>query len=108
MQSPLRKDFTLDRYVILKIRYAHKIDSENSASQNSFAIIPFSFIIDTIKVDDYTNSLWLRNFNPPLPKLSELTCEFLNYNGSPYNFQGQEVSMQFVIETLNQSIKYGS
>lgn len=108
VQSPFRKDFSLDRYVILKIRYAHKIDSENSASQNSFAIIPFSFIIDMAKTDDYSDSLWLRSFNPPLPKLAELSFQFLNYNGSTYNFQGQEVTMQFVIETLNQSIKYGS
>lgn len=108
IQSPFRKDFSLDRYVILRIRYAHKIDSENTASQNSFAIIPFSFIVDTTRVYDYSDSIWLRNFNPPLPRLAEMSFDFLNYDGSSYNFEGHEVSMQFVIETLNQSIKYGS
>lgn len=108
INSIFRKDFTLDRYAILKIRGAYKIDSENNAAQNSFGIIPFDLILNNIRVNDYSKTLWVRSFNPPLAKLSELYLDFVNYDGSPYNFEGQEVSLQFVIETLNQSIKYGS
>ena len=101
-----RKDYTKDRYVIMKIKPAYKIDSENDSAQNSFAIIPFPLIITNTIVEDYSNSIWSRNFNPPLPKLSEFKVEFLNYDGSLYNFEGQEINLEFVVETLNQSIKY--
>ena len=107
IKSPFRKNFTQTPYVILKIRTAHKIDSENDSAQNSFGILPFEFVLKESKVLDYSQSLWKRNFNPPLPSLSELNISLLNYDGSYYDFNNYDVNFQFVIETLNQSIKYG-
>lgn len=105
--SPNRKNFTLERYVILKIRHAHKIDSQNDSAQNSYMVIPFNTMVLDVDARDYNSALWSRNFNPPLASLTELSFEFLNYDGSPYNFEGYEVNLLFIIETLNQSSKYG-
>lgn len=107
INSPHRKNFTSERYVILKIRHAHKIDSQNNSAQNSYVVVPFNTRVLDVDAADYNRSLWTRNFNPPLASLSELKLEFLNYDGSYYNFEGHEVNLLFIIETLNQSYKYG-
>jgi hypothetical protein len=100
IQAPKRKNFELDKYIILKIKMCHKIDSIGKSAQDSFAILPFQDVItsDIIKYKRY--------FNPPIPKLSELKFEFLNHDGSLYDFNGSEVDLLFNIETLNQSGKY--
>ena len=92
----------------MKISSAHKIDSQNDFAQNSFAVIPFEYVFKPQLVQDYSESIWKRNFNPPLPSLSELKISFFNFDGSYYDFNNYNVNLKFVIETLNQSIKYGN
>jgi len=107
--GPFCRDFEKDKYVILKIKMCHTIDGHESSVQNSFAIIPFSnnFAFD-IKPNDFSKALFERNFNPPIPRLNELEFEFLNYDGSRYDFNGKEVNLLFFIKTLNQPGKYGN
>ena len=108
IQAPFRKNFTISKYVIMKISSAHKIDSQNDFAQNSFAVIPFEYVFKPQLVQDYSESIWKRNFNPPLPSLSELKISFFNFDGSYYDFNNYNVNLKFVIETLNQSMKYGN
>lgn len=108
IKAPFRKNFTNSNYIIMKIKKATKMDSENSNSFKSFAIIPRNKIIKYEDYSDYSKSLWAKNFNPPDPSLSELTFSFHNYDGSLYDFENYEITLQFMIEIFNQSIKYAN
>ncbi len=92
----------------MKIKKATKMDSENSNSFKSFAIIPRDKIVKYEDYSDYSGSLWAKSFNPPDPSLSELTFSFHNYDGSLYDFENYEITLQFMIEIFNQSIKYAN
>jgi len=50
----------------------------------------------------------IKFFNPPLGKLFWLDIEFLNYDGSLFNFRGQENMLMFQISQLNQPGKYNN
>lgn len=106
--APFSRNFKKDKYVIMKIRMCHSIDGHESSVQNSFAIIPFNNNSFDIEPNDFSNVLFERYFNPPIPRLNELQFEFLNYDNSKYDFNGKEVNMLFVIKTLNQPGKYGN
>jgi hypothetical protein len=108
IKAPFRKNFTNSNYIIMKIKKATKMDSENSNSFKSFAIIPRDKIVKYEDYSDYSGSLWAKSFNPPDPSLSELTFSFHNYDGSLYDFENYEITLQFMIEIFNQSIKYAN
>jgi len=107
IKSTYRKNFQLANYVIMKIKKCHKIDSWSSSIQDSFTIIPFRQVIPDNIGADYTRTLYRRNFNPPLPRLAQIRIEMLNYDGTRYDFNGRDFLLVFVVETLNQSGKYG-
>ena len=95
-------------YVILKIGEAKLLNSIN-ASNNCYTIIPLSYTADSI-VNQSTTPVHgvIKYFNPPLGKLFYMDIEFLNYDGSLFNFRGQENMLLFIISMLNQPGKYNN
>ena len=95
-------------YVILKVAEAKVLNSIN-ASNNSYTIIPLLNNDNTI-LNQATTPVHgiIKYFNPPLGKLFWLDIEFLNYDGSLFNFRGQENMMMFQISQLNQPGKYNN
>lgn len=95
-------------YVILKIGEARLLNSIN-ASNNCYTIIPLSYTADSI-VNQSTTPVHgvIKYFNPPLGKLFYMDIEFLNYDGSLFNFRGQENMLLFIISMLNQPGKYNN
>lgn len=95
-------------YVILKISEAKLLNSIN-ASNNTYTIIPLVTQDNTI-VNEANSPVHgvIKYFNPPLGKLFYMDIEFLNYDGSLFNFRGQENMLLFIISQLNQPGKYNN
>ena len=95
-------------YVILKIGGAQNLNSIGAAD-GSFTLIPLLNLENTI-VNQATIPVHsvIKYFNPPLGKLLWLDIEFLNYDGSLFNFRGQENMLMFNISMLNQPGKYNN
>jgi len=95
-------------YVILKIKDAQLLNSIGSAN-NGFTVIPLLNLENTI-VNQSTIPVHsvIKYYNPPLGKLLWLDIEFLNYDGSLFDFRGQENMLMFTITALNQPGKYNN
>ena len=50
----------------------------------------------------------IKYFNPPLGKLFWLDIEFLNYDGTLFDFKGQENLLIFSVGLLNQPGRYNN
>lgn len=95
-------------YVILKIRDVNLLNSIG-ASNNAYTIIPLLTLENTI-VNQATIPVHsvIKYFNPPLGKMLWLDIQFLNYDGSLFNFRGQENMLMFTVTMLNQPGKYNN
>jgi hypothetical protein len=95
-------------YVILKIKDITVLNSIGAAN-NAFSVIPLLTLENTI-VNQATIPVHgvIKYFNPPMPKLLWMDVEFLNYDGSLFNFRGQENMLLFIVTMLNQPGKYNN
>ena len=50
----------------------------------------------------------IKYYNPPLGKLLWLDVQFLNYDGTLFDFRGQENMLMFTVNMLNQPGKYNN
>lgn len=95
-------------YVILKIGGAGMLNSVN-ASDNAYTIIPLLNLQNTI-INYATIPVHgvIKYFNPPQGKMLWLDVQFLNYDGSLFDFRGQENMLMFTVTMLNQPGKYNN
>jgi hypothetical protein len=95
-------------YVILKIKDFNLLSSPGSA-QNAYSIIPLLNLENTI-INQSTIPVHgvIKYFNPPYGKLYWLDIEFLNFDGTLFNFRGQENLLTFTFTMLNQPGKYNN
>lgn len=95
-------------YVILKIKDITVLNSIGAAN-NAFSVIPLLNLENTV-VNQATIPVHgvIKYFNPPMPKLLWMDVEFLNYDGSLFNFRGQENMLLFIVTMLNQPGKYNN
>jgi hypothetical protein len=95
-------------YVILKVKDVTVLNSIGAAN-NAFTLIPLLNLENTI-VNQATIPVHgvIKYFNPPLSKLLWLDIEFVNYDGSLFNFRGQENMLLFIVTMLNQPGKYNN
>jgi hypothetical protein len=95
-------------YVILKIKESNLLNSIGAAN-NAFTIIPLLNLENTI-VNQATIPVHgvIKYYNPPLGKLLWLDIQFLNYDGTLFNFRGQENMLLFTVTMLNQPGKYNN
>ena len=108
LESPNVYQINNKPYVILKVTEAKLLNSIN-ASNNAYTVIPLLNTKSTI-FNRGTAPVHgvVKFFNPPLGKLFWLDIEFLNYDGSLFNFRGQENLLVFEISQLNQPGKYNN
>ncbi len=96
-------------YVVLKISEAKLVNSLTQSVNNSYTVIPLrnnnNTIINQSSLPEHGITKY---FNPPLGKLFWLDIEFLNYDGSLFDFNGQELMLMFVVSQLNQPGKYNN
>jgi hypothetical protein len=95
-------------YVILKIGEAKLLNSIGG-SNDAFTIIPLLNLENTI-INQSTIPVHsvIKYHNPPLDRLMWLDIEFNNYDGSLFDFRGQENMLMFTITMLNQPGKYNN
>ena len=95
-------------YVILKIKESHILNSIG-ASNNAFTIIPLLNLENTI-INQATIPVHgvIKYYNPPQGKLLWMDIEFLNYDGTLFDFRGQENMLMFTVTMLNQPGKYNN
>jgi len=95
-------------YVVLKLKEAKSLESVGK-SDGAFALIPLLNLESTI-INQSTvpvHSL-IKYFSVPVGKLYWMDIEFSNYDGTLFNFRGQENMMTFTITCLNQPGKYNN
>jgi hypothetical protein len=95
-------------YVILKIKDLQLLNSIGSAN-NCFTVIPLLNLENTI-VNQSTIPVHsvIKYYNPPLSRLLWLDIEFLMFDGSLFDFRGQENMLMFTVTLLNQPGKYNN
>lgn len=95
-------------YVILKIRDAQLLNSIG-ASNNAYTLIPLLNLENTI-VNQATIPVHsvIKYYNPPMGKLLWIDLQFVNYDGTLFNFRGQENMLMFTVTMLNQPGKYNN
>jgi hypothetical protein len=108
LYSPFIYQIENKPYVILKIKDASNLNSIGAAN-NAFTVIPLLTLENTI-VNQGTIPVHsvIKYFNPPLGKLLWMDIEFLNFNGSLFDFRGQENMLMFTVTLLNQPGKYNN
>jgi hypothetical protein len=95
-------------YVILNVKGANILNSIGAAN-NCYTVIPLLNLENTI-VNQSTIPVHsvIKYFNPPQGKLLWLDIEFLNYDGTLFDFRGQENMLVFIVSMLNQPGKYNN
>jgi hypothetical protein len=95
-------------YVILNVKGANILNSIGAAN-NGYTIIPLLNLENTI-INQSTIPVHsvVKYFNPPQGKLLWVDIEFLNYDGTLFNFRGQENMLVFIVSMLNQPGKYNN
>ena len=95
-------------YILLNIDNLDNLwGVHNNAVTKSFAKISLDTNQSNYKYFKSQNDYIVRKeFSPPLAKLAQLNIEFLNYDGSFYDFNGLPHTLYFKITTLNQNQGY--
>jgi hypothetical protein len=95
-------------YVILKIKGATLLNSIGGAD-GAYTLIPLLNLENTI-VNQATIPVHsvIKYYNPPIGKMYWIDIEFLNYDGSLFDFRGQENMLMFNVSLLNQPGKYNN
>ena len=95
-------------YVILKIKESGLLNSIGAAN-NAYTIIPLLNLENTV-INQATIPVHgvIKYYNPPQGKLLWMDIEFLNYDGTLFNFRGQENMLMFIVTMLNQPGKYNN
>jgi len=95
-------------YVILNVKGANILNSIGAAN-NCYTIIPLLNLENTI-INQSTIPVHsvIKYFNPPQGKLLWVDIEFLNYDGTLFDFRGQENMLVFIVSMLNQPGKYNN
>lgn len=108
LYSPNTFNIENKSYVILKIAEA-KVLTSNNAANNAYSIIPLNDNKSTIiNQSTLPSNGIIKYFNPPLGKLFWLDIEFLNYDGTLFDFKGQENLLIFSVGLLNQPGRYNN
>ncbi len=109
LNSPNIYQLEIQPVIFLRIKDFFNFNSTSVGAENSYAILPLfqNFFSNTV-----INSSTLpyggitKYFNPPLPRLPYMDIEFVNSDGSLFNFRGQENTLVFEFTILNQPNKY--
>lgn len=95
IRATYRKNFSIDRYLIMRIDTVDIIVSKNTPSHLCFAIVPRSGHCSNITIHDRNPE---KKFNPPVPRFTRLRISFWDYDGNVYDFQNQDhrIELRFV------------
>jgi hypothetical protein len=92
-----------DPYIVLQIPELKKLNSMNVPFGNGFQIINFYALSQPNVIKSFYE---IRFFNPPIPRLSQMTIELRTYNGDLWDGGNFDHYLDFNITTLNQTNHY--
>ncbi len=84
--------------------YFNNINSINAAPSN----LATNNTVKSIKGSDIGNNRCIKYFTPTQGVLAKLTINWLKYDGTPYDFQGQDHAIHLEILTVKQTGTYFS
>lgn len=98
---PYRRNSHLNPSIILSILPASVNTSVNQNINQSFAVISKNRSI----LSAAANDLPQKTFNPPIARFSRVTVDFVNYDGTPVDFQNHDHHIELMLISLR-SAKY--
>ena len=102
--APFRRNFALDRYIIMRLSpNAELLTSPSQVIDRTFAIIPADK--NQLKVSDDEDK-FMKQWNPPLPRVSRIKVELLDAYGLPYDFQNHDNRIELVFEICTHKHKH--
>lgn len=96
IQAPFRCKLESEKIVVVRLTYPSADDilsSSSCAANRAFAVLSdvsnVSYVSDEIKIE--------RRWRAPLPRLYKIGLKFVDIDGHPYDFQGQDHVVEFKI-----------
>jgi len=102
IQSPYRKDFDYNHYIIMGIEQFDINKSNSNILNKSFALINRRYRDMNISDDPHIR----KHFSPPLSRLTRLRITFKDRFGNPYNFNNLDHHFEILLESYKQKRKY--
>ncbi len=109
LYSPNLYQLEIQPVIYLRIKDFWNFNSTAVGAENSYAILPLfqNFFSNTvINASTLPYGGITKYFNPPLPRLPYMDIEFVNSDGTLFDFRGQENTLVFEFTILNQPNKY--
>lgn len=104
VRSMFPRNFTLDKYIVLKIQNVSLNKAQARSTQSSFTLInnPAN------PISNYYDHVLKKKLSPPIQSLKKLSISFYDYDGNLYDFQNQDHRLELVFGTLNQTMLYNN
>ncbi len=109
LNSPNLYQLEIQPVIFLRIKDFFNFNSTSNGAENSYAILPLfqNFFSNTVvNASTLPYGGITKYFNPPLPRLPYMDIEFVNSDGTLFDFRGQENTLVFEFTILNQPNKY--
>ena len=85
VRAPYRCDLSKDAYIVMQLSpSAELVMSANNPTNRVFAVIPRVPRVDQSEHD------YIKEWSPPLARVSKVGLRFADYHGRPYDFQNQD------------------
>jgi len=104
LQADFRRNFEYNNYLILDIDQFDILKSSDKDLNKSFAIIPQKYA--DMNIADYFN--YIKNFSPPIPRVTKLRIRFYDRFGNLYDFQNRDHHFEMLLKSHRQRRKYGN
>jgi hypothetical protein len=102
IKSEFRKNFKYNNYLVLNIDQFDVNKSNGDTLHRTFAVIVDNYcnlnLADTPKI--------IKNFTPPIPRLSKVKISFSDRYGNPYDFQNMDHRIELLFTSHKQKRKY--
>lgn len=109
--SPNMFNIEIMPYIVIKLRSGNNFNllfsNSDNSSDSAYAII--SLLKENKTIICNATLPWdgiVKSFNPPLSRMQWVDVQFLNYDGTPFNFRGMENMLTLRLTLLNQPGKY--
>ena len=98
IQSPFRKNFSINDCIIVHIDMLNVNKSTIDSVNESFAIISRRGVYDS-DTQLYDGHQIEKIFVPHIKKITKIKVRIVDYNGNPYDFQNHNHRMEFLIDS---------
>jgi hypothetical protein len=100
--SVYRRNFSYNDYIIMDIEQFDLLKSIDRDLNKSFAIIPRNYS----NVNMYDDLNIIKNFSPPLARMTKLRIKFFDRFGNAYDFHNMDHRFELLMTSTKQKRKY--